>query len=157
MCIFVDATSKITHVVVGENNKKPKRTFKFLYALAKGIPIVKESYIHDCLKNNKRLNEQPYISSGCIKGSHDAPLQSFNKACILNAKLFDGLCFVLLGTFHSPPKSNIIDLISAANGTIQESGIAICDQQYASKYQDATTSAQLFDAISYYNTTAFMS
>eukprot|EP00835_Amoeboradix_gromovi_P002852 NODE_171_length_16024_cov_0.172559.p3 type:complete len:435 gc:universal NODE_171_length_16024_cov_0.172559:15404-14100(-) len=146
VCVFVDSNYKFTHLVCSNDVKQPKRTFKYLLALSKGVPIVQESYIHDCITFNKRLDELPYLAPGCLKGSSDAPLLSYKSS----SKLFTGMSFLLLGHFND--KDSVADLILQAHGSITENGIPICDVKYASKYSSAYTTNDLFDAISHYST-----
>ena len=144
-CVFIEKLSmNTTHLVCSDYDTTPKRTIKFLLALASGIPIVKEKFIHECVKANNLLDPINFIANGCVNGAKDAPLRSWTS----KSKLFKNLNFVLLGTFHSPTKEELSKLVLAGEGSIGDGGIGICDPKYSNKYPTSRTSMDLFDIIS---------
>eukprot|EP00834_Sanchytrium_tribonematis_P004050 NODE_181_length_13917_cov_0.838110.p2 type:complete len:634 gc:universal NODE_181_length_13917_cov_0.838110:4837-2936(-) len=151
-CLYVDDIDErtTTHLVCKNEIERPKRTFKFLVALCCGIPIVKESFITDCLKHGRPLETDQYIAEGCQKGEITAPKQSYeNVKC--GKRIFDSLSFVLVGEFYTPSKQDVASLIFAGNGALGDHGIKICDEKHQLDYPDAISSLEFFDTISNYS------
>ena len=146
VCVYVDDfNSSTTHLVCKESTENPKRTFKYLLALASNTPIVTEQYIFECIKANEKIPELSFLANGCLKGSPDAPQRSF----LSNTKLLEPYSFHLVGTFTKPPTTQIESLIKAANGRLSDSkdSICICDDST----QEGITTEHLFNAISHYD------
>jgi len=91
----------VSHLIVGEDSP-PKRTLKLLFAMAKGVPVVKSSWILESVCENRWVEWEPHFAypvSRCARGQ------------------LDGVRIYLACT-GSLDKASLSRLVLAAGGTV---------------------------------------
>lgn len=109
----------VTHVIAATDEKGAcTRTLKVLMAILGGKWILTIDWIKACIQENYPVNEEPYEVSldnhGCIGGPKAGRLRASSSA----PKLFDGLKFYLSGDYVPAYKTDLLDLVEKAGGSI---------------------------------------
>uniref|UniRef100_A0A6I8PAG1 BRCA1-associated RING domain protein 1 n=2 Tax=Ornithorhynchus anatinus TaxID=9258 RepID=A0A6I8PAG1_ORNAN len=105
----VEFNSSVSHIIVPGDTVQ--RTIKCMLGILSGCWILKFEWVKACLESRICEQEESFEIS-------DGPQRSRLNREQLLPKLFDGCYFYFLGTFHHPPKENLIELVRAAGGQI---------------------------------------
>ncbi|MCD7449076.1 hypothetical protein HAX54_049189 [Datura stramonium] len=132
----------VTHVIAATDEKGAcTRTLKVLMAILGGKWILTIDWIKACIQENYPVNEEPYEvnldNHGCFGGPRHGRLRASSSA----PKLFDGLKFYLSGDYVPAYKSDLLDLVEKAGGSIIHTEEQLISQTVA--MQAATNSACL--------------
>ncbi|XP_057709394.1 BRCA1-associated RING domain protein 1-like [Corythoichthys intestinalis] len=102
-------TSSVSHIVVPEG--PTLRTYSILLGHLAGCWIVKYSWVEACLQAGKRMPENEHEAG-------EGPRRSRINQCSLLPPLFDGCFFFLLGSFKSPKKNELANLLREGGGQL---------------------------------------
>ncbi|PHU13450.1 hypothetical protein BC332_14655 [Capsicum chinense] len=110
---------RVTHVIAATDEKGAcTRTLKVLMAILSGKWILTIDWIKACIQENYPVNEEPYEvnldNHGCFGGPKAGRLRASSSA----PKLFDGLKFYLSGEYVPAYKTDLLDLVEKAGGSI---------------------------------------
>ncbi|MCD7455767.1 hypothetical protein HAX54_029551 [Datura stramonium] len=122
----------VTHVVATTDEKGScTRTMKVLMAISSGKWILTMDWVKACIAANGPVNEEPYEISldnyGCSGGPKAGRLRASTDA----PKLFEGFNFYLSENFMPAYKSDLLDLVEKAGGTIIQSKELLVKQTHA--------------------------
>ena len=93
----------VTHLLVG-NEQPPKRTSKFLFAMAKGVPIVKSDWVLHSVSHGKWLEHTPFLA---VPSNANAGAQLAGKTFCVRSVDADGL-----------DRATVEKLVMAAGGAL---------------------------------------
>ncbi|MFS7955935.1 putative [histone H3]-lysine(4) N-trimethyltransferase chromatin regulator PHD family [Helianthus anomalus] len=111
----------VTHVIAATDaNGACTRTLKVLMAILNGKWVVTMEWLKACVDAGRVVNEEPYEvrldTHGCSGGPTAGRLRALNNA----PKLFNNVKFYFVGDFVQAFKSDLLNLVKTAGGTISE-------------------------------------
>ncbi|KAM3355915.1 BRCA1-associated RING domain protein 1 [Capsicum galapagoense] len=124
----------VTHVVTTTDEKGAcTRTMKVLMAILSGKWILTMDWVKACVAANGPVDEELYEISLDNYGSFGGPKAGRLRASANAPKLFDGFKFYLSGDFMPTYKSDLLDLVEKAGGTIIQSKEEFVKQNYGAQ------------------------
>lgn len=111
----------VTHVIAAvDSNGACTRTLKVLMAILNGKWIVTVEWVKACVKAGCLVDEEPYEvhldTHGCSGGPKAGRLRILNNG----PKLFNNFYFYFIGDFVQAFKTDLLNLITTAGGTVIE-------------------------------------
>ncbi|KAI3722344.1 hypothetical protein L2E82_33380 [Cichorium intybus] len=111
----------VTHVIAATDpNGACIRTYKLLMAILNGRWIVTVEWVKACVEAGCLVNEEPYEvhldTHGCSDGPKAGRLRVLNNG----PKLFNNLEFYFVGDFVQAYKTDLLNLVTTAGGTVIE-------------------------------------
>lgn len=112
----------VTHVIAATDKKGAcTRTLKVLMGILNGKWILTMDWVKACTEANHPVNEEPYEVNLDNHGRLNGPKTGRLRVSNNEPKLFDGLKFYFSGDFVPAYKTDLLDLVRTAGGTILES------------------------------------
>lgn len=124
----------VTHVVATTDVKGAcTRTMKVLMAILSGKWILTMDWVKACVAANGPVNEELYEISLDNYGRSGGPKAGRLRASTNAPKLFDGFEFYLIGDFMPAYKSDLLDLVEKAGGTVIQSEEQLVKQNHSAQ------------------------
>ncbi|KAM7521740.1 hypothetical protein LguiA_011642 [Lonicera macranthoides] len=132
--------TNVTHVIAATDGKGAcKRTLKVLMAILNGRWILTLDWLKACIEAKKPLDEEPYEVSLDNHGCRDGPRTGRLRASGNAPKLFDSFKFFFSGHFVPADKTDLIDLVTTAGGTVVVSREQLMAQNLDAQATPSTT------------------
>ncbi|KAI3808701.1 hypothetical protein L1987_24659 [Smallanthus sonchifolius] len=130
----------VTHVIAAtDSNGACTRTLKVLMAILNGKWIVTMEWLKACVEAGHIVKEEPYEvhldTHGCSGGPTAGRLRAISNA----PKLFNNMKFYFIGDFVEAFKTDLLNLVKTAGGTISETKDQLLSSNYAGLKLDEAT------------------
>ncbi len=122
----------VTHVIA--KTSKPNlavRSMKTMQAIVHGSWLLSLDWIDTCMQSEGILREDGFELEGDQYSEDEGPRRSRLSHLNKESKLFDGYKFYLHGTFGTPSRDDLAELIVSAGGTVIETIDQLAKNQHA--------------------------